>query len=115
MVDDVGIYMILYLCRDRAEVIVPFSVYRCDETALRSLATLISSSLPSLLSNSIASSMALILPSFAQQDSRDSEAVSEERRTKAHASNDLLTRHLSKEVSHVTIICASCDLYMDVM
>lgn len=91
---------ILLFSRAHASVITPILVYRCDESSLISLSSLLPSSspLPSLLSLSLPSSMALILPSFAQRDSQDSEAESEERRKKAQASHGLLTKHLSEEV-----------------
>ena len=88
-------------------MVVPLLVYQCDELALLSLPSLLHpspSSLPSLLSHTLPAAMALILPTFAQQDGRDSEAGSEDRRAKARASNNLLVKHLSEEVGHVTTI-----------
>ena len=88
-------------------MIVPLLVYRCEEPTLLSLPSLLhpsSSSLPSLLSHTLPAAMALILPTFAQQDGHDSEAGSEDRRAKARASNNLLAKHLSEEVGHVTTI-----------
>lgn len=85
--------------RAHAGDITPILVYRCDESSLVSLSSLLpSSSIPSLLSLSLPSCMALILPNFAQRDSRDCEAGSEDRRKKAQTSHGLLTKHLSEEV-----------------
>ena len=113
--------VVIYWYRDRADVIAPLLVYRCDEASLLTLSSLLPSSsssspnsLPSLLSESLPSSMALILPSFAQRDSHDSESTSEQRITKAHASHDLLTKHLSEEVSsHVIAMWLSPDVLCD--
>ncbi len=83
--------------------IVPYLVFKCDETALEDLAGgLLATPLSTLLRDSLPVTMSLILTNHAQQDRQDNIQDSQERRKKATDAHNLLTKHLTQEV------CVTC-------
>ena len=88
-----------------ANQIVPYLVYLCDEPFTEAVAHLVHTPLPDLLRSCLPSSMVLILTNYAQQDRGDNEESSQERRSRAKASHDLLIEYLTEEVCSSFTTC----------